>query len=60
MIMQIAFVFVITLFDKNINGSLADTFLDKILYPFAHLVEMIASFAFLAVAFLSFFRLVTA
>lgn len=59
-VMQTAFVFVATLYDKNITGRTADVFLDRIVYPFVALMEMLASFAFLAIAFLAFFKLVTA
>lgn len=35
-------------------------FLDNIVYPFVRLLEMLASFAFLAMAFYAFFRIVVA
>ena len=59
-VMQSAFVVVDLLFDKNIDGNLALNFSDKILYPFVHLLEILASFAFLAMAFLAFYKIVTA
>lgn len=59
-VMQSAFVFVSTIYDKNITGRTADVFLDRIVYPFVTLMEVLASFAFLAIAFLAFFKLVTA
>lgn len=59
-VMQSAFVFVTTLYDKNITGRTADVFLDRIVYPFVTLMELLASFAFLFIAFLAFFKLVTA
>lgn len=58
--MQSAFVFVTTLYDKNITGRTADVFLDRIVYPFVALMEILASFAFLAIAFIAFFKLVSA
>lgn len=60
MVMQSAFVVVDLLFDKNIDGNLALNFSDKILYPFVHLLEILASFAFLFMAFLAFYKIVTA
>jgi hypothetical protein len=59
-LMQAAFVFVDTLYNRNVNGFSAMLFLDKLIYPFVHLLEMLASFAFLAMAFYAFFRIVTA
>lgn len=59
-VMQSAFVFVTTLYDKNITGRTADVFLDRIVYPFVTMLELLASFAFLAIAFLAFFKLVSA
>jgi hypothetical protein len=58
-VMQTAYVFVSTLYNKDITGRTADLFLDKIVYPFVNLLGMFASFAFLAMAFLAFFRLVS-
>ena len=59
-VMQAAFVFVDTLYNKNVNGYTSMLFLDKIVYPFVHLLEMLASFAFLAMAFYAFFRIASA
>lgn len=59
-VMQAAFVIVDTLYNKNVNGFASMIFLDKIVYPFVHLLEMLASFAFLAMAFYAFFKIVTA
>ncbi len=58
--MQAAFVFVDTLYNKNVNGFTSMLFLDKMVYPFVHLLEILASFGFLAMAFFAFFRIVTA
>lgn len=58
-VMQSAFVFVSTLYDKNITGRTADVFLDRLVYPFVALMEVLASFAFLAIAFLAFFKLIS-
>jgi hypothetical protein len=59
-VMQSAFVFVNTLFDKNIDFRTAQNFSDKIIFPFTHLLEILASFAFLAMAFYAFYKIVTA
>ena len=57
--MQSAFVFVDTLYNKNVNGFTAMLFMDRLIYPFVHLLGMLASFAFLAMAFYAFYRIVT-
>lgn len=59
-IMQSAFVLIDTLYNRNVGAYGAMLFLDKIVYPFVHLIEMLASFAFLATAFIAFYRIVTA
>ncbi|MDD2745024.1 MAG: pilin [Candidatus Gracilibacteria bacterium] len=59
-VMQSAFIFVKTLFDKNIDFRTAQNFSDKIIFPFTHLLEILASFAFLAMAFFAFYKIVTA
>lgn len=58
-VMQSAFVAVDTLYNRNVSGFTAMLFADKIIYPFVHLLEMIASFAFLAMAFYAFYKIVT-
>lgn len=59
-VMQSAYVFVATLYNKDITGRTADLFLDRIIYPFVRLIGILASFVFLAIAFLAFYKLVTA
>ena len=59
-VMQSAFVAVDTLFNRNITGFTAMLFADKLIYPFVHLLSILASFAFLAMAFFAFYRIVTA
>jgi Type IV secretion system pilin len=59
-VMQIAYVLISTLFDKKITGVTAFDFLDKIIYPFVRLLELLASFAFLAMAFYAFYLIITA
>lgn len=59
-VMQIAYVLISTLFDKQVSGVTAFDFLDKIVYPFVRMLELLASFAFLAMAFYSFYIIVTA
>ena len=58
--MQISFVFISILFDKPVNGNTAFDFLDKIIYPFVRMLELLASFAFLAMAFYSFYLIISA
>ncbi len=59
-VMQSAYVFVSTLYDKNVSGNTANLLLDRVVNPFVSLLGTLASFIFLAVAFVAFFRLVTA
>ncbi len=59
-VMQSAFVAVDTLYNRNITGFTAMLFADKLIYPFVHLLEIFASFAFIAMAIFSFYRIVTA
>lgn len=59
-VMQSAYSFVNVLYDKNVNGQTALDFSDMILYPFIHLLQVLASFAFLAMAFFAFYKIVTA
>lgn len=58
--MQSAFVLVDTLYNRNVTGYTAMLFADRVIYPFVHLLEILASFAFLAMAFFAFYRIVTA
>ncbi len=58
-VMQSAFVFVDTLYNKNITGFTAMLFMDRLIYPFVNLLGMLASFAFLAMAIFAFYRIVT-
>lgn len=58
--MQLAYVFTKILYDENISGWLANNFLEWLLYPIINVIEVIASFFFVAIAFYAFFRLVTA
>jgi len=59
-VMQIAYVFISTLFDKQITGNTAQSFLESIVYPFVNMLQLLASFAFLAMAFYAFFKIITA
>lgn len=59
-IMQIAYILIATLYDKKVDGITASDFLDKIIYPFIRMLELLASFAFLAMAFYAFYLIITA
>jgi hypothetical protein len=56
-VMQSAFIAVDTLFNRNITGFTAMLLADKLIYPFVHLLSILASFGFLAMAFLPSIRL---
>lgn len=59
-VMQVSYAIIATLFDKKVNGVTAFDFLDKIVYPFIRMLELLASFAFLAMAFYAFYLIITA
>ncbi|MDD5197962.1 MAG: hypothetical protein PHN60_03840 [Candidatus Gracilibacteria bacterium] len=59
-VMQIAYTLIATLFDRQVSGVTAFDFLDKIIYPFVRMLELLASFAFLAMAFYAFYRIISA
>lgn len=59
-LMQIAYTLIVTLFDKQVTGSTAFDFMEKIVYPLVRMLELLASFAFLAMAFYAFYRISTA
>lgn len=59
-IMQLAYVFTKILYDENISGWLANNLLEWLIYPIIGVIEVLASFFFVAIAFYAFFRLVTA
>lgn len=58
--MQVSYVVISTLYDQRVNGATAQNLVEKVLYPFIHLLELLASFAFLAMAFYAFYQIVTA
>lgn len=58
--MQIAYTFISTLFDRQVVGYTAQVFAENLIYPFVKMLELLASFAFLAMAFYAFYRIVTA
>ncbi len=60
MTMQIAYSFTSTLFDKDIEASLAATFSDWLIYPAIQILRYMASFLFLTMAIYAFYRFVTA
>ncbi len=59
-LMQVAYAVVSFLFERKVDGKTAYDFLEKIIYPFVHMLELLASFAFLAMAFYAFFLIITA
>jgi hypothetical protein len=59
-VMQSAFSVVDLLYDKNVNGNTALAFSKNIIMPFVHLIQLLASFAFLAMAIFAFYKIVTA
>ena len=59
-VMQISYVLISNLFNKSITGATAFDFLEKIVYPLVRMLELLASFAFLAMAFYAFYLIVTA
>lgn len=58
--MQVAYVLISTLFDRPVTGVTAFDFLEKVVYPFVRMLELLASFAFLAMAFYAFYLIITA
>lgn len=59
-VMQISYVLITTLFDKQVTGATAFDFMDKVVYPLVRMLELLASFAFLAMAFYAFYLIITA
>lgn len=59
-VMQIAYVVVATLYDRRVIGYTAFDLLDKVVYPFVRMLELLASFVFLAMAFYAFYLIITA
>lgn len=59
-VMQSSYSVVKLLFDKNVNANTALDFSKDVLMPFVHLLQVLASFAFLAMAFFAFYKIVTA
>ncbi len=59
-ITQISYYFVNILFDENINIQLSAQFADIIIKPFIWLLEMAASFFFLAIMVYAYYRIITA
>lgn len=60
MIMQISFVFYNVMFDKDVNAALAKNTWKKLIEPFAELLMLLASFAFIVMAIYAFYRIITA
>lgn len=60
LVMQVAFSFVVTLFDKTPWAWLAQSFVSNLIDPLTKLLETWASFLFIAIAIYAFFRMVSA
>lgn len=58
-LMQVAYVAVTTLYNKDIWAVSAQDLTDSLLTPFIRLLELITSFLFLAMAFMAFYRIIT-
>jgi len=59
-VMQLAFVYVEVLYNKEVWEVLAFSLINSIINPFIWLLEVLAAIFFLAIAIYAFFRLVTA
>lgn len=59
MLMQVSFVAIQAIYNQQIWEQTASNFSDVVLWPIIHLLEVIASFIFIAMAILAFFRMVT-
>ena len=59
-VMQVAYIYTLTLYAKRVSELLAFDIIDNIFNPLIGLLEVLASFFFLAIAIFTFFRLVTA
>lgn len=59
-ITQISYYFINILFDKDINAQLSVQFADMIIKPFINILELSASFFFLAIMIYAFYRIITA
>jgi hypothetical protein len=56
---QVAYAFIMVLFDKWVSENLAEEFAQKIFEPFIWLLEAAASFFFIWIAIYAFYKLVT-
>ena len=59
-VMQIAFVFVETLYRPEVTESLGLALFQNVILPFINLLQLLASFFFIAIAIYAFYRLVSA
>lgn len=57
---QVAYAFIMVLFDKWVSQNLAEEFAQRIFNPFIGLLETAASFFFITIAIYAFYKLVTA
>lgn len=59
-VMQIAFAFVETVFDRWVNARLWASIIENLVYPMIALLQTLASIFFIAMAIYAFYRLITA
>ena len=58
--MQIAYAFVVTVFDRGVSARLGASVIENLVYPMIALVQTLASIFFIAMAIYAFYRLITA
>lgn len=58
-LMQVAYVAVTTLYNKDIWAATAQDLTTALLMPFIRLLEVVTSFLFISMAFMAFYRIVT-
>lgn len=59
MVMQISYSFVASIYDKWVSQQTAYDFIKNIIFPLINLLELLASFFFIAIAIFAFYRMVT-
>lgn len=58
-LMQVSYVAVTTLYNKDIWAATAQDLTNSLLTPFIKLLEVVTSFLFISMAFMAFFRIIT-
>jgi len=59
-VMQIAYAFVLTVFDQGVSARLWASIIENLVYPLIALLQTLASIFFIAMALFAFYRLITA